>query len=92
MIDPAWPVVKRGGWLYDGEVPCTVRIVRGDVIYGSADDEDPPELQEDRECECYYVVYECQRTNSSSSGDAFLTLAEAEADVEKMLGQGVQWE
>ena len=91
MIDPSWPILKHGTWLYAKHVPCTVRILHGDIIYGSGDYEDPPDLREDRPCECFYIVYQYQGDNCPSHGGVFLTLAEAVAKVEGVVGESLCW-
>lgn len=90
MIDTSWPVVKSGNWLYAMQVPCTVRIVRGDVIYGSGDHEDAPEFRDDRPCECFYVVYQCK--DGISHGGVFSSLAEAVAKIESVVGASLVWQ
>ena len=57
---PPWrgdAVVRRGTFLYAGEVVCHVRIVRSSTRFGSGDYEDPPEVRDDREEQCFYVEY-----------------------------------
>ncbi len=96
MLDDA-EVVKRGIALYDGTVPYNVKIVKSSVLYGSGDYEDPEEIREDREVECYYIWYESpgppSRTGRPfrSGGGASLTLAEAMKHVEKATYGTVRW-
>jgi len=68
------PIVKRGCWLYDGVVPCEVRIVRHDILYGSGDYEDPPEFADDREVECYYLLFHTPVGEPEWVGGALLSL------------------
>lgn len=57
MIDSA-EVVKSGIWKYTDLIECEIRIVKWDILYGTGDYEDPPELCDDREIDCYYIFYE----------------------------------
>lgn len=50
------PPVKTGTWKYADSVSCRVQIVRHDTYYGSGDSEDPPEISNDRDVECYYLL------------------------------------
>ncbi len=89
--------VKRGIALYDGTVPYNVKIVKSSVLYGTGDYEDPEEIREDREVECYYIWYESPgpptRTGrpNTSGGGASLTLAEAMRRVEKATYGTARW-
>lgn len=87
------PPAKCGQWLYDGSVPCEVRVVRHDTLFGSGDVEDAPEIAEDRNVECFYVLYQTPigRPEWVGGGSAF-TLAEAVALAEANLNGGVQWQ
>jgi len=49
--------VKIGTWLYGGSVPCEIRIVRHNVLYGSGDYEDEPSIREDQKVECFYILF-----------------------------------
>jgi len=49
------PPVKAGTWKYTDSVPCRVQIVRHGTYYGSGDPEDPPDISDDRDVECYYI-------------------------------------
>jgi hypothetical protein len=84
--------VKRGTWLYAGSVPCEVRIVRHHTLYGSGDHEDPPEIANDREVECFYGLFHTPAGDPPwVSGGAALTLSEAKGMAEAKLGAGLKW-
>ena len=86
-------VIKEGTALYSGTAPYSVKITKSQVWYGSGDYEDPPEIREDREVECYYVWYESPAeggTFKSRSG-AFATLSEAMAEVDRVTSGTVRW-
>ena len=86
------PIVKRGRWLYDGVVPCDVRIIRHNVLYGSGDYEDPPEIADDREVECYYVEFHTPVGKPDwVGGGAALSVAEAVSIAESKLGATLKW-
>jgi hypothetical protein len=90
MVRPG-PVVKRGTWLYDGLIPCGVSIVRGNVIYGSGDLEDPPEEYQDREVECFCVLYEGPHGAAQAKGGVYMSLDEAIVHVEHTVGASLRW-
>lgn len=76
--------LKVGLWLYAGEVGCAVRIAPHDMLYGSGDDEDPPELANDQSLACFYAFVaspdDADRWNPLCGGptiDAVMALAEA---------------
>jgi hypothetical protein len=84
--------VKSGTWLYAGTIPCEIRIVRHHVLYGSADYEDPPEIAEDREVECFYILYATPAGSPKwVGGGAELTLQNAMARIEAKLPAPVTW-
>jgi hypothetical protein len=93
MFDPERAeAVKRGTWLYAGNIPCEVRIVRHHTLYGSGDYEDPPEIAEEREVECFYIFYHTPAGEPTWVGrGAALTLSDAVAKAEKILGAGLTW-
>ncbi|MCD2516890.1 hypothetical protein LQ564_11290 [Massilia sp. G4R7] len=87
-------IVKTGTFLYDGLVTCDVIIVRGPVLFGSGDAEDPPELAEDREQETFYIWYGSTTARGHfNAGGARTTLAEAMKVVEEApgIGSAVRW-
>jgi hypothetical protein len=47
--------IRVGEWLYDGRISWAVRLFKGDAWRGSGDEEDPPEVRDDRAIECYYL-------------------------------------
>jgi hypothetical protein len=83
---------KSGTWLYAGSILCEVRIVRHHTLYGSGDYEDPPEVSEDREVECFYLLFHTPvGLPCWVGGGAALTLAEALSLAESKLGGSVVW-
>jgi hypothetical protein len=87
-------VVQEGTALYDNAVQYGVRITKSSIWYGSGDYEDPPEIRQDREVECYYVWFESltERGRFNAGGGACLTLAEAKSQVEKLTYGTVRWQ
>jgi hypothetical protein len=91
MVDEL-PAIKRGLWLYAGTTPCDVRIVRHDVLFGSGDRDDPPELADDQAMECYYVRYHTPAAAPAwLDGGAGLSLREAIFLAERKLGPVLNW-
>jgi len=88
-------IVKAGTFLYDGEVLCDVVIVRDPILYGSGDEEDPPEVAEDRERETFYIRYGSNTTRGqfNAGRPARFTLAEAMKAAEEAPGIGstIRW-
>ena len=88
----ASPPVQFGTWLYAGSVPCEVKIVRHHTLYGSGDYEDPPEIADDREVECFYILFHTPVGHPQwVGGGAALSLAEAVSVAENKLGSTVTW-
>lgn len=87
-------VVKRGRWLYAGSRPLEVRIVRQERWHGTGDDEDPLELRDDRDVECFRVLFEtadgCEP--HFAGGDQHLTVEDAIHAVETLVGATLQWD
>ena len=86
-------VLREGTWLYDGAVPCRVRVVGQDWDYYHEPgfDPEPPDL--DAEGWAYYVMY-----GSPVEPDAFagrsrtcLSLKEAVALAERTLDGPIRW-
>ncbi len=49
---------QTGNLIYDGVKKYHADIFEHDVLYGSGDYEDPPEIANDREVTCYYIWYQ----------------------------------
>lgn len=88
-------IVKSGTFLYDGTVTCDLRIVRSQLLPGSGDWGDPPELADDKEDEFFYVQFgsTMERGHFNASGRGGATLKEAISVAESASGIGttVQW-
>jgi len=50
--------VMRGKCIYNNTIEYEVKIVKWSILYGTGDYEDPAEIRDDRDIECYYVLYE----------------------------------
>lgn len=82
-------IMKQGILLYDNTSEYSVIIVESDILYGTGDYEDPPEIAEDRECRCYYVWSDSPGSRNefrSGWGTAFLSVNEAMIEIEKEPG------
>ena len=88
------PVVKRGTWLYAGAVRREVRIIRQDSWWGSGDHADPPEIRDNRDVECFRVIYETGdgREPHFADGGQYLTMAGAISAARATLGDSLRWE
>ncbi len=76
--------IKRGKCIYSGSTEYEVKIVKWHVLYGTGDYYDPPEIQNDRNVECYYVLYEdlVNKGTFNAGGGGYLSLDEAVSSVE----------
>jgi len=86
-------VVKEGIWKYSDSVECKVRVIKWNILYGTGDYEDSPELSNDREVECYYVLQESivEKGRFPISRGGFLTIQEAMEDAESSTFQKIEW-
>lgn len=79
-------IVKQGILLYDHVLEYSVIIIESDILYGTGDFDDPPEIAEDRECLCYYIWCDSPHgRNEYCSGpfEAYMSVEEAMAAIEK---------
>ena len=83
-------IVMRGSWLYADKVRCEVRIVRQSVRYGSGDYEDPPDIRDDRDGECFAVLFQNSTGSGFGGGGQYDTLEEAIEYVAQLV-PGVEW-
>ena len=83
--------IKQGRCAYGNTREYCVKIVKWEVLYGTGDYEDPEEIREDRDIECYYVLYEdlVRKGIFNAGGGGFLSLEEAISSVE--LENKVEW-
>jgi hypothetical protein len=85
-------VVMEGSWIYGGIATHTLQIVISDVLYGSGDYEDPPEIRDDKKIECYYIEFlSTHKDKVDSMRGGFLTLAEAIDEAEEITNQKIKW-
>jgi len=82
-ISNAFPV-KRGKCTYANTTEYEVIIVKWHILYGTGDYEDPIEIQEDQNVDCYYIFHEnlIKKGDFNAGGGAFLSLKDAIASVE----------
>ncbi|NRF72491.1 hypothetical protein HLB44_36655 [Aquincola sp. S2] len=86
------PAVLSGTWLYAGDTPCAVKIVSHHVLYGTGDHEDPPEIADDQEVECFYIYFSTPAGQPQwVGGGASTSLTEARTIVEQKLGSTLTW-
>ncbi len=88
-------IVKRGTFLYDSSVLCDIRIVYSTCIPGSGDDQDPPELADDRDGDFFYVQYGSTTArgvfHANGGGGATLEAAMTAAESTSGIGPTVVW-
>ena len=87
------PIVKKGAWLYAGAVELEVRIIRQDFWAGSGDHLDPADVRDDRDVECFLVIYETagDREPRFAGGGQYLTLEEAVSAARETVGDSLRW-
>ncbi|OJV62808.1 MAG: hypothetical protein BGO41_09320 [Clostridiales bacterium 38-18] len=85
--------VLEGTWKYDNAKLCNLRIVKENTIYGTGDYEDPPEIREDIELECYYVEYESmvEKNRYCTRSQAYMSVADAIKGEEVILNQKIDF-
>lgn len=79
-------IMKQGILRYNNIHEYGVIIAESDILFGTGDYEDPPEIAEDRKCTCYYVW--CDSPNNRDQFctglfTAFLSVEEAIKAIEK---------
>lgn len=86
-------IVARGEWKYGGITPCLILIKEETALPGSGDYEDPLEIAEDREVQCFSVWYENTSSKGSfnSGGGYFLTLEEAKRETTNKIEGPINW-
>jgi hypothetical protein len=47
--------VRVGEWLYDGRISLAVRLFKSGTLWGSGDENDPPDVRDDQAIDCYYL-------------------------------------
>lgn len=81
-------IVKRGNCLYAGICKYSVYICKENILYGTADYEDIPELAEDQDRECYIVYYSdlLDQNNINASAGQYTSYEKAIEAVESSEG------
>ena len=87
-------IIKRGTWLYDGSVRTVVVIARGDVFLGSGDEEDPPELRDDRAMTTFRIWVESPPASGEfpTCAGQYVSLQQAMDATSKLLTPPPRWE
>lgn len=80
-------IVKRGKCFYGNTAEYEVIIIASELLAGSGDYADAPEIADDKEVICYYAWFDSPSSRgvfrAGSSG--FLTIEESVKDVEKVV-------
>ena len=91
MMYSEWPTILTGTWQYNGKVACRVRIVRGDIRFGSGDRDDSQDIREDVPGDWYYVVY-VNYDGSETGGGCWESLEVARNAVSRVTGDSLVWD
>ncbi len=83
--------IRAGEWLYDGRVPLAVRLFRSGTLYGSGDEEDPPEVRDVQSVVCYCLELQVAGEERWCSRRTFLTLEEVERFGTNDLNGSLRW-
>ena len=77
-------IVKRTKGLYGGVREYEIIFVESDILYGTGDYEDPPEIADNQSVVCYYCGFEnlIKKGDFNSWRGGYLTLDEAEKAIE----------
>lgn len=86
-------IMQEGIWLYNDCIECKVRIIKWHTLYGTGDYEDTPDIENDKEIECYYVLQESihEKGKFPTYRGGFLSIQEAIEDAENCTFQKITW-
>ncbi len=84
---------KRAVLLYGGVREYRAIILESDILHGSGDYEDPPEIADDQSIPCYHIWFQnlIDPGNYCAGGGEYPTLAEAMRKLESLVGF-LRWE
>ena len=87
-------IVKEGVFLYDGTVPCDIRIFKHEKRYGTGDSFDEPEVRDDAGGEFYYIEFgsTVERGKFVSGSWALSSLEAAVEEAERATNGTVAWQ
>lgn len=46
MVTDNVPVIAQGQWMYDKSKICNLKIIKSNILYGTGDYDDEPEVRE----------------------------------------------
>lgn len=86
-------IVCTGTWLYDDRIKTGVAIQRMQILYGSGDYEDEPEIGDDKEIENFYIWFSTAGSfiDFRNGAGCRLSLDEAKTEAERLVGQIIKW-
>lgn len=84
-------LVKRGTFLYDGSVPCTVEIWQTDLRPGSGDCEDAEDLREDAHGTFFEVRYASPGEDRMTAGGGWYDSLQAAITSVRAATRDLQW-
>ena len=91
MVVDLSKTVLRGQWLYAGEVSRQIVVLREELLPGSGDYEDPPDIADDRLVTCYAVWFETDPGVFTTGAGSYEALSEAITQVERLTSGAVSW-
>jgi hypothetical protein len=95
QLNPGEVVVLEGTFLYAAEVECRLRVIQTSVSYGTGDEEDDPEVSQDKDIACFYIDYGSTIDSNTfvARSQAYQSLREAVHGAPCQLGPGgcVRW-
>ena len=94
MTSRVFQIVQRGSWLYDGNVPAEVQIVRRNYFDGPTGvDEEPVPGYPPRDSEgCFYAIdYYLENGQKGVCGEVFGSVDEAAREAERTLRSPITW-
>ena len=83
--------VKRGYWLYAGNLRVPFRIVVSPTTYGTGDYQDAPDVREDQDVPCFYILYQTY-DGQEVGGGGHASLQAAKEHAKKLQGDSILWD
>lgn len=90
---PGVKIVKQGLCLYDERLEYRLLIVESATLYGTGSDKDPPELAEDSQMDCWYVLFEdlMKKGRFITCGDFYFSFEEAVDAAQRLMPHPIKW-
>lgn len=87
-------ILAQSTWLYADSIPYRVILVEEALLPGTGDDEDPPEIGEDKVVPCLSIWFETPGAPGEfkAGGGYYQSIEEAQSDLEQRFDPGTKWE